>query len=162
MTDHLRDRIAAAIWERQNPGRSWTDCEYRWRADTEEDADAVLAALLAVGPDREQRIRLDDLTSDQLDGLYDDLDRYTEVVGEMNDNAIRAAKENADTARKLRESQWRHEDAERRVRIQRERADHAERESSLLAHTIAATSKQTVAQVLEDVHAALDSTETTT
>lgn len=93
MTDHLRDRIAAAIWERQNPGRRWTDCEYRWRADAEEDADAVLAALLATGPDREQRIRLDDLNSDQLDGLYDDLDRYTEIVGEMNDNAIRQAKE---------------------------------------------------------------------
>jgi hypothetical protein len=43
----LRDRIAAAIWERQNPGRLWADCEYRWRADAEEDADAVLAVLPA-------------------------------------------------------------------------------------------------------------------
>jgi hypothetical protein len=41
----LRDRIAAAIWERQNPGRHWVDCEYRWRADAEADADAVLAVL---------------------------------------------------------------------------------------------------------------------
>ena len=41
----LRDRIAAAIWERQNPGRRWADCEYRWRADAEEDAAAVLAVL---------------------------------------------------------------------------------------------------------------------
>jgi hypothetical protein len=41
----LRDRIAAAIWERQNPGRRWADCEYRWRADAESDADAVLAVL---------------------------------------------------------------------------------------------------------------------
>ena len=41
----LRDRIAAAIWERQNPGRRYEDCEYRWRADAEEDADAVLAVL---------------------------------------------------------------------------------------------------------------------
>lgn len=41
----LRDRIAAAIWERQNPGRRWADCEYRWRADAEEDATAVLAVL---------------------------------------------------------------------------------------------------------------------
>ncbi|MCI3153204.1 hypothetical protein ELQ39_15835 [Streptomyces sp. GB4-14] len=47
-TNHdLRDRIAAAIWERQNPGRRWADCEYRWRADAEEDADAVLAVLPA-------------------------------------------------------------------------------------------------------------------
>lgn len=43
----LRDRIAAAIWERQNPGRQWADCEYRWRADAEEDADAVLSVLPA-------------------------------------------------------------------------------------------------------------------
>jgi hypothetical protein len=43
----LRDRIAAAIWERQNPGRRWADCEYRWRADAEADADAVLAVLPA-------------------------------------------------------------------------------------------------------------------
>lgn len=42
---NLRDRIAAAIWERQNPGRRWADCEYRWRADAEDDADAVLAVL---------------------------------------------------------------------------------------------------------------------
>jgi ribosomal protein L37AE/L43A len=41
----LRDRIAAAIWERQNPGRRWADCEYRWRADAEADADSVLAVL---------------------------------------------------------------------------------------------------------------------
>jgi hypothetical protein len=41
----LRDRIAAAIWERQNPGRHWVDCEYRWRADAEADAAAVLATL---------------------------------------------------------------------------------------------------------------------
>jgi hypothetical protein len=43
----LRDRIAAAIWERQNPGRRWADCEYRWRADAEADADAVLSVLPA-------------------------------------------------------------------------------------------------------------------
>jgi hypothetical protein len=41
----LRDLIAAAIWERQNPGRRYADCEYRWRADAEADADAVLAVL---------------------------------------------------------------------------------------------------------------------
>lgn len=45
MTDHLRDRIAAAIWERQNPGRRYTDCEHPWQADAEEDALAVLAEL---------------------------------------------------------------------------------------------------------------------
>jgi hypothetical protein len=43
----LRDRIAAAIWERQNPGRRYADCDYRWRADAEADADAVLSALPA-------------------------------------------------------------------------------------------------------------------
>ncbi|MFJ6143097.1 hypothetical protein ACIQH7_05830 [Streptomyces anulatus] len=31
------------------------------------------------------RIALDDLTSDALDALYDDLDRYEEVVGELNE-----------------------------------------------------------------------------
>ena len=39
---YLRDLYAAAIWERQNPGRHYADCEYRWRADAEADADAVL------------------------------------------------------------------------------------------------------------------------
>jgi hypothetical protein len=43
----LRQLVAAAIWERQNPGRRWADCEYRWRADAEADADAVLAVLPA-------------------------------------------------------------------------------------------------------------------
>src|SRR5690606_8290441 len=46
----LRDRIAAAIWERQNPGRRWADCEYRWRADAEADTDAVLAVLYRKWP----------------------------------------------------------------------------------------------------------------
>jgi hypothetical protein len=41
--DTLRAQYAAAIWERQNPGRQWADCEYRWRADAEADADAVMA-----------------------------------------------------------------------------------------------------------------------
>ncbi|MFF7880998.1 hypothetical protein ACH40F_08030 [Streptomyces sp. NPDC020794] len=41
----LRDQLAAAIWERQNPGRRYTDCEHPWQADAEADADAVLAAL---------------------------------------------------------------------------------------------------------------------
>ena len=44
-------------------------------------------------PDREHRIRLDDLNSDDLDHLYDDLDRYAEVVGEMNETAVGQAKE---------------------------------------------------------------------
>jgi wobble nucleotide-excising tRNase len=35
-----------------------------------------------------ERISLDDLTSDQLDALYDDLDRYEEVQGEMNERAV--------------------------------------------------------------------------
>lgn len=43
--DDLHQRVAAAIWERQNPGRRWADCEYRWRADAEEDAAAILTAL---------------------------------------------------------------------------------------------------------------------
>lgn len=38
----VRDQIAAAIWERQNPGRRYADCEHPWMADAEEDADAVL------------------------------------------------------------------------------------------------------------------------
>lgn len=38
----LRQQYAAAIWERQNPGRSYVDCEYRWKADAEADADAVM------------------------------------------------------------------------------------------------------------------------
>lgn len=47
--DHagLRDRIAKAIWERQNPGLYWATCEYRWKVDAEADADAVVAVLPA-------------------------------------------------------------------------------------------------------------------
>ncbi|MFE2712266.1 hypothetical protein ACFXKI_09815 [Streptomyces mirabilis] len=44
-TAALRDQLAAAIWERQNPGRRYIDCEHPWQADAEADADAVLAAL---------------------------------------------------------------------------------------------------------------------
>ena len=46
LTDQqLADRIANAIWERQNPGRSYADCEPRWQADAIADADAVLAEV---------------------------------------------------------------------------------------------------------------------
>ncbi|MET7688028.1 hypothetical protein ABZT06_08605 [Streptomyces sp. NPDC005483] len=47
----LRDELAAAIWERQNPGRRYADCEHaRDRADEEADADAVLAVLYREWP----------------------------------------------------------------------------------------------------------------
>lgn len=46
----LRDEIAAAIWERQNPGRRYADCEHPWQADAEDDADAVLALLYREWP----------------------------------------------------------------------------------------------------------------
>lgn len=46
----LRDRLAAAIWERQNPGRRYADCEHPWGADAEADADAVLAVLYREWP----------------------------------------------------------------------------------------------------------------
>lgn len=39
-----------------------------------------------------ERIPLDDLTSDQLDQLHDDLDRYEEVVGELNQANTRLAR----------------------------------------------------------------------
>ena len=44
----LRGQYAAAIRERQNPGRHHADCEYRWRADAEADAEADADAVLAV------------------------------------------------------------------------------------------------------------------
>lgn len=43
--DALRTRLAAAIWERQNPGRKYADCAPPWNADAESDADVVLAEL---------------------------------------------------------------------------------------------------------------------
>ncbi|WP_019060005.1 hypothetical protein [Streptomyces prunicolor] len=53
---------------------------------------AVLQALRAVraldrapNPDHEDRIPLADLTVEDLEQLYDDLDRYAEVVGELNE-----------------------------------------------------------------------------
>ncbi|MFF8482359.1 hypothetical protein [Streptomyces antibioticus] len=75
MTDHLRNRIATAI--RNTPARYPDDI-----------ATAVLAALLT-GAEREPRIPLDHLTSNQLDRLYDDLDRYADILSEMNTRAIR-------------------------------------------------------------------------
>ncbi|MFG3127418.1 hypothetical protein ACGFZU_06915 [Streptomyces tendae] len=51
-----RDRYATAIWERQNPGRRYTDCEYRWRADAEADADAVLVVADAEQADLRARV----------------------------------------------------------------------------------------------------------
>lgn len=49
------------------------------------------------------RLSIDQITSDQLDELYDDLDRYEEVQGEMNERAIdltrRAARAEAVLAR---------------------------------------------------------------
>ncbi|MEU1088910.1 hypothetical protein ABZ401_19105 [Streptomyces sp. NPDC005892] len=61
-------------------------------------ASTILATLL-IGEERRaarttpkenrmDRTPLDDLTSDQLDELYDDLDRYEEVQGEMNERAV--------------------------------------------------------------------------
>jgi transcriptional regulator with XRE-family HTH domain len=67
-----------------------------WAQRIAELCDARLLIFVTKPPgslDRETRIRLDDFTSDQLDGLYDDLDRYAEVVGEMNETAVRQAKE---------------------------------------------------------------------
>jgi hypothetical protein len=46
----LRDEIAAAIWERQNPGRRYADCDYRWRADAEADAAAIMPVLYREWP----------------------------------------------------------------------------------------------------------------
>lgn len=58
------------------------------------------------------RIRLDDMTSDQLDALYDDRDRLRAQL--------------ADTTSDRDRWKWYRDDAERRVRVQRERAEHAE------------------------------------
>jgi hypothetical protein len=46
----LRDEIAEAIWERQNPGRRYADCEHPWQADAEADADSVLPVLYRAWP----------------------------------------------------------------------------------------------------------------
>lgn len=81
----LRDRIAAAIWERQNPGRRYADCEYRWQADAEADADAVMA-VLPEPVDRAERAEADrDWWRDQA-------------------HAVQARAERADRAAVLREA----------------------------------------------------------
>ncbi|MDX5569530.1 hypothetical protein PYK79_48425 [Streptomyces sp. ID05-04B] len=97
MTDHLRDRIAAALYERERPPRDphWPDAYAADREVFEAMAAAVCTALLATGVDREHRIRLDDLTSD-------DFDRYGEVVGEMNETITQAARDLAELRKKNR------------------------------------------------------------
>jgi hypothetical protein len=67
----LRDRIAAAIRERQNPGRHWVDCEYRWRADAEADADAVLAVL----PEPADRVAILREAADAVDAMNEGCSR---------------------------------------------------------------------------------------
>ncbi|MFJ6085109.1 hypothetical protein ACIQI8_27245 [Streptomyces sp. NPDC092369] len=67
---------------------------------------AVRAIHRAPNPDREDRIPLEDLTEEDLEQLYDDLDRHAEVVGEMNEQAIdlerHAAQTQAEIARQAR------------------------------------------------------------
>lgn len=72
------------------------------------------------------RIPLDHLTSDQYDELCNDLDEYERIQGDMNDRAIDLTRRAETAEKELRETQWRHQDAERRVRCQRERAERAE------------------------------------
>jgi hypothetical protein len=50
-----------------------------------------------------ERIPLDDMTSDQLDQLHADLDRYEEVLAELNDTLVHRAKHSAHTETVLRE-----------------------------------------------------------
>ncbi|MGW5429982.1 hypothetical protein ACWET9_22630 [Streptomyces sp. NPDC004059] len=58
------------------------------------------------------RISLNDMTSDQLDQLYDERDRLRAQLADMTSDRDRW--------------KWYRDDAERRVRVQRERADRAE------------------------------------
>lgn len=55
-----RDIIAAAIWERQNPGRKYPAHDPQWVADAEADADAVLAVIL---PSEKTRAQIDAVTA---------------------------------------------------------------------------------------------------
>jgi hypothetical protein len=101
MTDHLRDRIAAAveseIYEYRERTMFWEETGGVTQEIARLATRGALEALLATGVDRETRIPLDGLTSDGLDQLYDDLDRYAEVVGEMNETAVRQEKTISET-----------------------------------------------------------------
>lgn len=44
-TSNLRETIARAMWDRQNPVDDWATTRDPWKADLLADADAVLAAL---------------------------------------------------------------------------------------------------------------------
>ncbi|MBK3630309.1 hypothetical protein JHN59_37050 [Streptomyces sp. MBT49] len=88
MTSHLRARVDTAVCNAidDDPMDNLTDLHQRL-------TDAVLTALFATGVDREHRIPLADLTESDLQQLYDDLDRYTEVVGELNETITGQARE---------------------------------------------------------------------
>jgi transcriptional regulator with XRE-family HTH domain len=113
MTDQLRDQVRAAvkasgrkqIWiadklgispkhlSQMLTGRVSLTLDWAQQIAVLCDARVLIFVTAPPGaPDRETRIPLDDLTSNDLDRLYDDLDRYTEIVGEMNDAAVLAAK----------------------------------------------------------------------
>lgn len=66
----LRDLLAAAIWERQNPGRRYADCESPWHADAEEDANTVLALLYEEWP--WLRAEAEDTAPNAVDALYEE------------------------------------------------------------------------------------------
>lgn len=94
------------------------------------------------------RIKLDDLTSDDLDQLHERIEAAEELAEQHARNTLTVARER-ETYRKA----WK--EAQRMRAKAEQRADRAEAERDLLARTIAATSKQTVEQVLADVRDAL-------
>lgn len=82
-----RTRYAAAIWERNNPGRRYADCEHPWQADAEEDADAVIA--VADAEQAELRTRISELESScrDTDRLRKDWVEMRDRVEELDERA---------------------------------------------------------------------------
>jgi hypothetical protein len=81
--DYLRQQYAAAIWERQNPGRRWADCEYRWRADAEDAADAVLQVRDRHLDQLRQRLRLAAEAHRDAEGRLQHLQASSEAAGRL-------------------------------------------------------------------------------
>jgi chromosome segregation ATPase len=116
------------------------------------------------------RIPLDHLTSDQYDALYERLDQAEAERDELRDEIATAGAKLADMAKSRNEWQWRAGDAERRVRVQRERADRAEaavdrvraecdqlHRASVLADDQPHTDRERgIVQAITRIHAALD------
>ncbi|MFD5221416.1 hypothetical protein ACFWMH_27625 [Streptomyces tendae] len=116
------ERIVAEVTRpAEQPTQPWTQLEAR-------AFNAVLPALREAGEWLPMSVRrkVARAVLAEIKPELDDLDRYEEVVGELNEANTGLARDLANAIRERDERQWRAEEGQRTTRIQRERAERAE------------------------------------